>query len=220
MADIFREIDEEVRRDKALEFWKKHGNLLIGLAIAAVLATAGWRIYDHFETQKAQASGARFEAALEASRAGRSDDAEKGLAGLMQDGTSGYRTLARMRDAAEIGKSRPEEGVKLYDAIAEDSGYPAPLRDAARLRAALLLVDTASVDALKTRLQPLVSPAGTLAANAREILALASLKAGDLDGAGRYLDEIITDRSAPAGLRQRADLLMAIVRAGPVKPAS
>ena len=45
MADIFREVDEEVRRDKALEFWSKYQNYLIGLAIVIVLATAGWRLW-------------------------------------------------------------------------------------------------------------------------------------------------------------------------------
>jgi len=28
MTDIFQEVDEEVRRDKAAEFWKKYQNLI------------------------------------------------------------------------------------------------------------------------------------------------------------------------------------------------
>ncbi|MCP8940244.1 tetratricopeptide repeat protein [Alsobacter sp. SYSU M60028] len=218
MADIFREIDEEVRRDKALEAWKKHGNKVIGLALVAVLATAGWRVYDFYATKQAQEAGARFETALEASRDGRTEEAERELAAIAKDGSKGYQTLARVREAAEIAKSKPDEAVKTYDAIAADASYPATLRDVARLRAALLLVDTAGPADMKARLDPLLS--GPFAANARELLALASLKAGDLDGAGRYLDEIIVDRAAPSSLRQRADLLMAIVRAGPVKPAN
>jgi len=38
MSDIFQEVDEEVRRDKALEFWKKHQNLIIaGAALIMVM---------------------------------------------------------------------------------------------------------------------------------------------------------------------------------------
>ncbi len=220
MADIFREIDEEVRRDKALEFWKRHGNKLIALAILVVLATAGWRAYDYYQTKEAQAAGARFEAALEASRAGRTDEAEKELAALSKDGSGGYRALARFREAAELGKTDAAAAVKLYDALATDNSYAVPLRDVARLRAALLLVDTASLAELKTRLDPLLATPGPISPNARELLGLAALKAGDYETAGRYFDEIIIDRSAPAQLRQRADLLLAIVRAGPVKPAT
>ncbi len=29
MSDIFQEVDEEVRRDKALEFWTKYQNYLL-----------------------------------------------------------------------------------------------------------------------------------------------------------------------------------------------
>ena len=31
MSDIFKEVDEEVRRDQALAFWNKHQNNLIAL---------------------------------------------------------------------------------------------------------------------------------------------------------------------------------------------
>ena len=47
MSDIFQEVDEEVRRDKALEFWKKHQNLIIAGAALIVLATGGYRFYEN-----------------------------------------------------------------------------------------------------------------------------------------------------------------------------
>ena len=47
MADIFREIDEEVRRDKAAELWKKYGWVVTSLAVLAVLAVAGWQYWLH-----------------------------------------------------------------------------------------------------------------------------------------------------------------------------
>ncbi len=41
MADIFREIDEEVRRDKAAELWKKYGWVVTALAVLVVVGVAG-----------------------------------------------------------------------------------------------------------------------------------------------------------------------------------
>ena len=32
MSDIFREVDEDVRRDRAAEFWKKYQNYVIAFA--------------------------------------------------------------------------------------------------------------------------------------------------------------------------------------------
>ena len=220
MADIFREIDEDVRRDKAIEFWKKHGNVMIALAVLAVAATAAWRGWEYWQGKQAEAAGARYETAIEAARAGRTDDAEKALADIAKEAPRGYEMLARLRSAGEMAKSDSAAAVKAYDAIAADTGFPAPMRDAARLRAAMLVVDTAPVADLKTRLDPLTGTGSVWGANARELLGLSALKAGDFAAAGKYFDEIIVDRTSPPGLRQRAELLLGIVRAGPIKPAS
>jgi hypothetical protein len=220
MADIFREVEEDVRRDRALEFWKKYSSLLIALALVLVAATAGWRAFDYFERQKAEVAGARFEAAIEAAKAGETDKAATDFAALATDATSGYQRLARFREAAEIAKLDTDKGVKAYEALASDAGQTPLLRDLARLRGALLVADTADRDALKARLDPLLVAGNAWGPNAREMLGLAALKAGDYEAAGRFFDEIVTDKNAPPSLRQRADLLLAIVRSGPLKPAS
>ncbi|WP_460450469.1 tetratricopeptide repeat protein [Alsobacter sp. SYSU BS001988] len=220
MADIFREIDEDVRRDKAIEFWKKHNGALIGVALLAVAATGGWRAYEYWQSQRAEAAGARFEAAIETSRAGNADEAEKEFADIAKDSTAGYQKLARFREAAEQAKQSAAEGVKTYDALAADTSVAPVLRDLARLRAAMLVVDTAPADEVRSRLQPLLASGNPWGANARELLGLSALKAGDFEAAGKAFDEIVTDRTAPPSLKQRADLLLGIVRAGPVKPAS
>jgi hypothetical protein len=220
MADIFREVEEDVRRDRALAFWKKYGNVLIALALLAVAGTAAWRGWVYWQTKQSEAAGARYEQAIEDSKAGRSEEADKELQALASGGARGYEQLSRLRLAAELGKSDLQGALKAYDGIVADTGFSTLMRDIARLRAGMLVADTAPLAELKTRLDPLLAPGSALGANARELLGLAALKAGDYEAAGKWLDEIITDQAAPASLRQRADLLLAIVRAGPVKPAS
>lgn len=220
MADIFREIEDDVRRDKAADIWKKHGPLLVGIAVLIVLATAGWRTWAYFENKRAEAAGARFEAAIEASRAGDSAKAEEDFAAIAKDAPSGYERLARFREAAESARTDPSKGIKAYEVLSADAAQPQILRDLARLRAALLAVDIEPREALKSRLDPLLVAGNPWGPNARELLGLAALKAGDYEGAGKLFDEIIVDRNAPPSLRQRADLLLGLVRSGPVKPAS
>ena len=43
MSDIFQEVDEDVRRDKAIEYWNKNQNKIIAVCVAIILATAGFR---------------------------------------------------------------------------------------------------------------------------------------------------------------------------------
>ena len=45
MADIFHEVEEDLRRDQAAAIWNKYGNYIIGAALLLVLAVAahwGW----------------------------------------------------------------------------------------------------------------------------------------------------------------------------------
>ena len=42
MADVFDEVDEDIRRANALKLWKKFAPLIVGAAVAIVVATAGW----------------------------------------------------------------------------------------------------------------------------------------------------------------------------------
>ena len=66
MSDIFREIDEEVRRDKASAILKKYGNVFIAIAVLAVAGVGGWQFWQQQERKKAEAVGAKFEAAMKA----------------------------------------------------------------------------------------------------------------------------------------------------------
>ena len=48
MSDIFREIDEELRRDNFFKLWQRYGKYVIALAVVAVAITGlvvGWREY-------------------------------------------------------------------------------------------------------------------------------------------------------------------------------
>jgi hypothetical protein len=218
MSDNFlREIDEEVRRDKAAELWKKYGNLVIGALVLIVAGVAGWRFYEYRQDQAAQAISSRFETALKASREQRGEEAEKLLGEIAGQGPDGYRTTARFRLAAEASRRDAEEGARQFAALAADAALPAVLRDLARVRAAFLRVDTAPYAELRASIEGLATTNGVFRFTVREILGVSALKAGNMDEAGRWFDQIVVDRDAPRGLRERADLYLALVRAGPVE---
>jgi hypothetical protein len=216
MADIFREIDEEVRRDRAAELWKKYGWVITGLAVLAVLAVAGWQFWQHRENQASQAVGARFEAALKSSRDGDSTQAETILKELTETAPAGYRLIARFRLAAETARRDPAAGAAAFDALAGDASMDQVYRDLARLRAAILRVDLKPYPEIKAALEPLATAQGVWRHTAREFLGIAALKADLFEDAGRWFDQAITDPQAPQGLRQRVELYLALVRGGPV----
>lgn len=216
MADIFREIDEEVRRDKAAELWKKYGWVVTAIAVLAVVGVAGWQFWLHRENQASQAVGAQLEAALKSSRDGNGAQAETILKELSANAPAGYRQIARFRLASEAGKRDAAAGVAAFDALANDATLDQTFRDLAKLRAGILRVDLAPYAEVKASLEPLATPQGAWRHSAREFLGIAALKANLYDEAGRWFDAAITDPQVPQALRQRVDLYLALVRGGPV----
>ena len=213
MSDIFQEVDEEVRRDKALEFWKKHQNLIIAAVALIVLATAGYRFHENHKIAAAQAAGAAFQQALALDRDGKGADAQTALAALAADAPHGYRTLARLAGAAVESKADPKGALAVYDALAADSSIGPLFQDAAKLRGALLRFDQGDVAAAKPIFTALAAPTGAYRHTARLALGVIALEASDYAEAGRELDLVVADPEAPAAEKRSAESLFGLVAA-------
>ena len=218
MDEFIREVDEEYRRDRILAIWRRYSGVIVGVAILVIAGIGGWRYWQHVERQQAEAAAVRYEDAIRLSREGKPDDSEKTLGALAADAPGGYRLLARFRLAAETGKQNAEAGAKAYDALANDAAVSGTMQDLARLRAAMLRLDTAEPAVVGRDLERLAAPTNPWRHTARELLGLAGLKRGDYEAAGRWFEQIAADRDTPAGLRSRIEIYMALVAGGPVQP--
>jgi len=211
MSDFFREVTEEVRRDRAVEIWTRYQNLFIAIAAVIVLAAGGWRFYEWRRLEAAQAASSRFEDALALDVKGDKGAAATAFAGLAADAPDGYRVLARLADAAETAKTDPAAGVKAYDALGADPGIGAEFQQLAKLRAAILRMDMGDFDHARPALEELAAPTGAFRYTAREMLGVAALQAHDYDGAGRWLDLIVSDPDAPQGVRKASEIMLGLI---------
>lgn len=219
MADIFHEIDEDLRRERFNRLWTRYGAYVIGLAVLIVLAVAGWRGYEWWKLQRDQAAGAKFEAALQLAADGKTAEAESAFQALEKDGTSGYRVLSRFRAATELAKTDAAKAAAEYDSLAKDPSISPLMQNVAQVRAALLLVDTAPLADVEGRMKPLDTPEGAFRHSAREIIGLAQYKAGDFKAATDTFSAILNDGQTPPGLRRRAELMRTLAAASMPVPA-
>jgi hypothetical protein len=213
VADIFHEVDEEVRRERLQKLWDRYSIYIIALAVLIVAAIGGWRGYEYWEAKKAAAAGAAFESALNLSEAGKHAEAESAFAKVAAEAPAGYRILARLRAAAELAQTKRADAVKVYDEIAADTSLGATLQDLAAVRAGMLMVDSAPLSDMRRRLDSVAEPGRTFRHNARELLALSAWRNHDFTAARRYIDMIATDAETPPGTRARADVLSALIAA-------
>lgn len=210
MSDVFREVDEEVRREQLKKLWERYQVLIIGVVLLVVVGVGGWRVYEWWQTRLAAQVGTQFENAIALADKGEHAEAEKAFAQIVANGTPSYRELARIRQAAVLATSDPAAATEIYKQISADSSVEPVLRDLASLRAAALLIDAGShVDARKL-LEPLAQPGRDLRHAARELLALNAYKAGDRPGALKWYGTILTDADTPASSRARVEMLIAL----------
>jgi len=213
VADIFQEVDEEVRREQFNKLWQRYGTLIVAACVLIVVGVGAWRGYEYWQAKKSAESGAAFETAVSLAATGKHQEADAAFAKLASDGAAGYRVLARLRQAAELGQTDPKAAIKTYDAIAADKSSGSVIQELAALRAGFLLVDTAPYSEIRDRLQPLAAADGTFRHTARELLALSAWKAGDVTAARQWADMIIADPQTPSGTRSRVDMLTELIAA-------
>ena len=213
MADIFHEVDEEVRRERLKKLWDRYSIYVIGAAALIVAVIGAWRGYEYWQAKQAAAAGAAFESALSLSEAGKHDEAEAAFTKIAGEAPAGYRMLARFRAAADLAQAKPPEAVKTYDELAADTSLGTTLQDLAAVRAGMLVVDNAPLSEMQRRLDPASVPERSFRHTARELLALSAWRNHDFAAARRYIDMIATDAETPAGTRARAEVLSALIAA-------
>ncbi len=211
MSELFDEVDEEVRRDQLKKLWDQYSIYIVAGALLIIASVAGWRGYQYLEAKKAAEAGSAFDAALSLSEQNKHAEAEAAFNNLAATAPSGYRMLARLRAAAELATRDPQAGAKLYDDISADRSVGEAVQDLARIRAAGLLLETASYSTILQRLEFAARPDATFRHTAREVLALSAWRANDAVAARQWLDLIANDGDTPSGLRSRAEALQALL---------
>jgi len=210
LSDIFREVEEDVRRDKLEKFWKANGGYVIALLACLLVGVAGWKAWQYYQAGQRQRDFTAYTAAL-----GQNDPkaAAKAFADLAQHAGGGYVALARMGQANGLLQSgNRTEAVALYKDIANsDSG---PIGAAARIKAAWALADSAQRNDLQTLLQPLLDSASVWKQMAQEILAYNDYRNGKLLIASGEFKKIATDSTAPDTLREHARAFVAFLAGG------
>lgn len=218
--EFIREVDEEYRRDKVAQVWKRYNTLIISVIVVVVVAVGGYRYWEGVQLSRSREASARFSEAVNLVLQGKDAEAEQAFAALAKDGPSGYGMLSRFRLASAVAAGNAEAGVKEFNALAADTGLDSVWRDLARLRSAILRMDIGDGSTAQPDLELLAVSNGPWRHTAREMLGLLNLQRNDYPGAGRWFDAIAKDSETPGDLRRRLELYSAIVAGGPVQAAN
>ena len=210
MSDIFREVEEDVRKERLEKLWKTYGEYLIALIVIAVLGVGGWQVWLRYKASQADKASTAFTVAQKIT-----DPAQAAAAYdvLTKNTPSGYGQLALLSKANALSSgNKTSEAVALYKDIAGKNN--GPMGAVARLRAAWLLADTASRADLESLLAPINTDKSAWKQMAREVLAYSDYKAGKTQEAARAFDILANDTSSPDSLKNRTRAFAAFLKAG------
>ncbi len=215
MVDIFDEVEEDLRAERARNLLLRYGIFIILFAVAIVAAAAGWQAWHWWQAkQDAQAASAYISAMKGADATGPAAVSAHAKAlelfgPLSANGPPGYRMLARLREAALKADTGDIAGASvLWDQVAGDSSVSNLVREMASLLWAQHHIDDGDASIVSARLQALTSPGDAWRSLALEQLALIDLRQGKTDVAKDALRKLADDTTAPSGVRGRASSLV------------
>jgi hypothetical protein len=216
---FLREVDDELRRSELEAFWKRWGRWLIAGTVGGLALFGG---YLYWQNQQALASGVEAEqlsAALDDGSEGKTDEAIKKLDGVSKSSRDGYRASAQMAKAALLLEKNDVKGAATaFGAIANDATLDQPWRDLAIVRQTATEFDTLKPETAIARLKPLAVKGHPWFGSAGEMVAMAYVKQGKVQLAGKIFSDMAKDEQVPETIRSRAVQMAAVMEAGANQP--
>jgi len=210
VSDIFREVEEDVRRERLEKFWKVYGNYAILGVVLLFAGIAGWQFWQRHELAERQKVSDAF---IAAQRITNPQASASAFSDLAKTAPKGYAQVARLSQAgAMMASGQSADAINLYKQIAkDDSGL---IGSVARLRAGWAMAESSSRGELAELLKPLDQPGNAWRQNAREVLAYADYRAMDTKSALTKYSELAADPESPQGLRSRAQAMATFLKNG------
>lgn len=212
MVDIFDEVEEDLRAERAQKLLMRYGGAIVAAALAIICAVGGWQAWHWWQVKRDASAATAFIASIataESSAPSAVALRPQILTRLTEIETAapeGYRTLARLRAAAL--ETDPATASAIWDKVAGDASADTVLRELASLLWAQHQLDKGDQAVIATRLQALAVPGATWRALAQEQLALLDLRQGRDGVAKAALRKLAEDVTAPAGVRGRASSMI------------
>ena len=204
-SDTFlREVDENLRRDQAEDFFRKNGKWLIGGILVLLAAVGAWLYWQNQQRTAAAAQSEQLAQVYTDIGSNKLATVPQRLDGLAAQGGDTVRALALFtRAAVAVEQNDRKLATARYRAIADDDGIAQVYRDGALIRSTSLEFDALPPEQVIARMQPLARAGAPWFGSAGELTAMALLKQGKKTEAGRLFAAIAADRQVPESVRAR-----------------
>lgn len=218
MVDFINEVEEELRKDKYNVLLRKFGPYIVAVIFAIV---AGSGFYEYQKASKntvSRRAAASYTAAASLVDTGDLQSAINNFVALGEAAPQGYAGLSFSRAAGlKVQLGDMDGAIALFDRSAQ--AFEKPVHsDLSSLKAAYILMDLGRYDDVKTRAAALAIDDAAFQDLAKELLAYASLKTGDVNAARTQFTYLANIPGVLQGVQTRAKQSVTLLNANQSVP--
>ncbi len=200
------EIDEEIRRKQLKELWDRFGLYLIATILLIIISFGGYEFSKYLSYKNSEKSSDLYEEAFLALKNDQIDSA-KTIFNSLLDESNGYSGLSLFNLANIATREGDQElALKFLADAAKDKNLSKKINDFATLKSGYLLLDTADITEIESKLINLSNSASPFSFYAKEIIALAYFRDKRYDESSQKFEEIANDASSPPNIASRSKI--------------
>tara|TARA_B100000287_G_scaffold430011_1_gene484443 strand:+ start:1242 stop:1883 length:642 start_codon:yes stop_codon:yes gene_type:complete len=201
--DFIREVDEDLKEEKRIIFWKKIFPYVLSISLGIVLSVSGYVFWNNHTEKVSQQLGDDFTAAVQLANEEDYDAAIIALNRIVDEGSDGYVTLAKMKKASIfIQNGEIEKGLSIYLDL-ERNAIDQSFRDIASILYVLNSMDNEDPKKLMKKIEDLES-SKIWQSSALEMKGFLFLKTNEKEKAVETFQSILSLPGSPSSLANRA----------------
>ena len=201
--EFVREVDEDIKEEERIKLWKKVFPYVVSISLGIIIFTSGYVFWNNYTESLNQQLGDDFTAAVQLANEEDLDASILALDRIVDEGSDGYVTLAKMKKASLlIQRGELELGLNIYLDL-ERNAVDQSFRDIASILYVLNSMDTEDPEALLEKINKLES-SQIWRSSALEMKAFLKLKQNKVEEARKIFEGILNLPSTPSSLATRA----------------
>ena len=201
--EFVREVDEDIKEENRIKLWKKVFPYVVSVSLGIIIFTSGYVFWNSYTENLNQQLGDDFTAAVQLANEEDLDASIVALNRIVDEGSDGYVTLAKMKKASIlIQRGELESGLNIYLDL-EKNAVDQSFRDIATILYVLNSMDTEDPQFLLDKINKLES-SQIWRSSALEMKAFLKIKQNKIEEARKTFQEILNLPSTPSSLATRA----------------
>jgi hypothetical protein len=206
MANIFREVDEDIRKERYINLFRKYGVYVIAIIVIIVGTLAGIQFYSGYQVNKNEMLFAEYINIIE----NNSDDT---IEKLSDSGNTSNLFLNGMyllkRSDLLVASGQIDQATLLLSEVIENNALNKIHNDVAIYKLLMINIEILSIEEIKSYQNKLISEVDAFYLT-EELIAIKFLIEGQRENAIKKFSELSTNNSVPIEIKNRSAVFIKI----------